>query len=62
MPEGGGELAVVFAAQAGAARGGGGLRRRSGPPLPASTEDRAPQELTLRAGLPYRLADVAQEP
>jgi outer membrane protein insertion porin family len=31
-----------------------------GPPLPSSAEERGPQELPVRAGLPYRLADVAR--
>ena len=31
-----------------------------GPPLPAAGDDKGPEELALRAGQPYRLADVAR--
>ena len=59
VPEGGGAIAVVFVAQP-------GPRARVlsfdvvGPPLPSAAEERGPEELAVRAGLPYRLADLAR--
>ena len=58
-PEGGGHLAVAFVAQAGP-RAAVKALEVEGPPLPPSGDDRGPEELALRAGLPYRLSDVAR--
>ena len=59
VPEGGGSLPVQFIVQPGP-RAQVAAFDVLGPPLPVSSEDRAPQELTLRAGLPYRLVDIAR--
>jgi outer membrane protein assembly factor BamA len=58
-PEEGGRLAVVFTAQPGPRAVVTGVAVE-GPPLPRSGDDRGPEELALRAGLPYRLRDVAR--
>jgi outer membrane protein insertion porin family len=59
VPDGGGELRVVFAATPGP-RATVSRVDIQGPPLPASGDDRGPEELAVRPGAPYRLADVAR--
>jgi outer membrane protein insertion porin family len=59
VPEGGGELAVVFVATPGPRATVAAVDLES-PPLPVSSDDRGPEELAVRAGQPYRLADVAR--
>ncbi|HXY41545.1 MAG TPA: BamA/TamA family outer membrane protein [Vicinamibacteria bacterium] len=60
LPEGGGELPVVFVAHPGP-RAVVTRVDVVGPPAPAGgAEEGASQELPLRAGQPYRLADVAR--
>jgi outer membrane protein assembly factor BamA len=57
--DGGGLLPVVFVARPGPRALVAEVRIES-PPLPVSKDDGGPQELALRAGLPYRAADVAK--
>jgi outer membrane protein assembly factor BamA len=59
VPDGGGSLAVVFLARPGPRAVVRGVEVE-GPPLPPSGDDRGPEELSLRPGLPYRLRDVAR--
>jgi outer membrane protein assembly factor BamA len=59
VPEGGGSLAVVFVARPGP-RAVVRSVEVAGPPLPPSGDGTRPPELTLRAGTPYRLRDVAK--
>ncbi|MGE5125556.1 MAG: outer membrane protein assembly factor [Betaproteobacteria bacterium] len=59
VPEGGGQLPVVFVAQPGP-RALVKAFVLEGPPLPGSAEEGGPTELAVRAGQPYRLADVAR--
>jgi len=59
VADGGGSLPVVFVAQPGPRA----LVRTvevEGPPLPVSADDKGHEGLALRAGLPYRLRDVAR--
>ncbi len=59
VPDGGGSLPVVFLARPGPRAVVKGVEIQ-GPPLPPSGDDRGPEELALRAGLPFRLRDVAR--
>ena len=59
LPDGGGALAVVFVATAGPRATVAEVDLES-PPLPVSSDDRGPEELVVRAGQPYRIADVAR--
>lgn len=59
VADGGGALPVVFAARPGPRAIVRELRVES-PPLPVTADERGPEELALRAGLPYRIADVAR--
>ena len=59
VADGGGSLPVVFVARPGPRAVVREVRTES-PPLPVSADDRGPEELALREGLPYRLADVAR--
>jgi outer membrane protein insertion porin family len=59
VPDGGGSLAVVFRAHAGP-RAVVRSVEVAGPPLPPSGDGKAPPELSLRAGNPYRLRDLAK--
>ncbi len=59
VPEGGGSLAVVFVARPGPRALVSSVEVEA-PPLPTSGDDSGPQELAVRAGLPYRIADVAR--
>jgi outer membrane protein insertion porin family len=59
VPEGGGQLPVVFLVQAGP-RAIVKSVEVVGPPRPTAGRDEGPQELALRPGLPYRLADLAR--
>jgi outer membrane protein assembly factor BamA len=58
VPDGGGSLPVVFLARPGP-RAVVKSVDVEGPPLPPSGDDRQPEELPLRPGIPYRLRDVA---
>jgi len=58
VADGGGDLPVVFRARPGPATRVTSVRIESPQPLPAET---APQELRLREGGPYRLADLARD-
>jgi outer membrane protein insertion porin family len=58
-PDGGGSLKVVFLARPGPRAVVAGVEV-GGPPLPSSADDKGPEELALRPGLPYRLRDVAR--
>jgi outer membrane protein insertion porin family len=58
VPEGGGDLVVVFRTRPGPATRVSTLRVESPQALPA---DSAPQELRLREGGPYRVADLARD-
>ncbi len=59
VADGGGSLPVVFLARPGPRAVVAGVVIR-GPALPASGDDRVPEELALQAGQPYRLRDVAR--
>ena len=59
VPDGGGALAVVFVARPGP-RADVASFDVSGPPLPSAAGERGPEELAIRVGQPYRLADVAR--
>jgi outer membrane protein insertion porin family len=59
VADGGGLLPVVFVARPGPRALVKELRIES-PPLPVSADDAGPQELALREGLSYRVADVAR--
>jgi outer membrane protein insertion porin family len=59
VAEGGGSLPVVFLARPGPRAVVTGVDVR-GPALPPSGEERAPEELALQAGQPYRLRDLAR--
>ncbi len=59
VADGGGTLPVVFEARPGPRAVVREVRTVS-PPLPVSADDRGPEELALREGQPYRLADVAR--
>jgi outer membrane protein insertion porin family len=58
VPDGGGQLPVVFLVQPGP-RAIVKSVEVVGPPRPATGREEGPQELALRPGQPYRLADVA---
>jgi outer membrane protein assembly complex protein YaeT len=58
VPEGGGRLPVVFRVQEGMRVEVSGLHIDSPVPLPAGSE---PRELRLRAGVPYRVRDLAHD-
>ena len=58
VPDGGGDLPVVFRARAGPLTRVTSLRVESPEPLPAES---APQELRLREGGPYRVSDLARD-
>ncbi len=58
VPDGGGELPVVFVARPGP-RAIVRSVQVDGPPLPASRDDRVPAPLAVRPGQPYRIADLA---
>jgi outer membrane protein assembly factor BamA len=59
VADGGGVLPVVFTASPGPRALVTGLLVES-PPLPLSADDRGPEELALREGLAYRVADLAK--
>jgi outer membrane protein insertion porin family len=59
VPEGGGFVTVEFLARTGP-RATIVSVEVQGPPLPPSEDDRRPEELAVRTGLPYRLRNVAQ--
>jgi outer membrane protein insertion porin family len=59
LPEGGGNLAVVFVARPGP-RAVVRSVAVEGPAPPTEHADERPPELAVRAGLPYRLAEVAR--
>jgi outer membrane protein assembly factor BamA len=59
VADGGGLLPVVFVARPGPRARVAAVEVAS-PPLPAGGDDAGPQELALRVGLPYRVADVAR--
>jgi outer membrane protein insertion porin family len=59
VPDGGGNLKVVFLARPGP-RAVVAAVEVGGPPLPSSADDKGPEDLALRPGLPYRLRDVAR--
>jgi outer membrane protein assembly factor BamA len=59
VPDGGGTLPVVFLARPGP-RAVVKSVEVHGPPLPPSRDDKGPEELALRPGIPYRLRDVAR--
>lgn len=59
VADGGGELPVVFVASPGP-RATVARVLLQGPPLPPSGDDHGPEELAVRPGAPYRLADVAR--
>ena len=59
LPEGGGNLAVVFVARAGP-RAVVRAVAVEGPTPPTERADERPPELAVHAGLPYRLAEVAR--
>jgi outer membrane protein insertion porin family len=59
VADGGGVLPVVFVARPGP-RALVAEVKLEGPPLPVSREDKGPEELPVRAGLPYRVADVVR--
>jgi outer membrane protein insertion porin family len=59
VPDGGGSLAVAFLARPGTRAVVKGLEVQ-GPPRPPSGDEREPEELALRTGLPFRLRDVAR--
>ena len=59
VADGGGTLPVVFEARPGPRAVVREVRTVS-PPLPVSADDRGPEELALREGQPYRVADVAR--
>ncbi len=59
VPDGGGSLPVAFLARPGPRAVVKGVEIQ-GPPLPPSGDDRGPEELALRPGLPFRLRDVAR--
>jgi outer membrane protein assembly complex protein YaeT len=58
VPDGGGDLRVVFLAHPGP-RAVVKSVEIEGPPRPSAGDDRGPEELALRPGQPYRLRDVA---
>jgi outer membrane protein insertion porin family len=58
VPEGGGDLPVVFRVHAGPRTRVTSVRVETPQPLPPSS---APQELRLREGGPYRVADLARD-
>ena len=58
VPDGGGDLPVVFRARAGPGTRVTSLRVESPQPLPAES---APRELRLREGGPYRVTDLARD-
>jgi outer membrane protein insertion porin family len=58
VPEGGGDLPVVFRARAGPGTRVTSLRVESPQPLPSES---APRELRLREGGPYRVTDLARD-
>jgi outer membrane protein assembly factor BamA len=58
-PEGGGSLRVVFTARPGPRATVTRVEIES-PPLPPASDTGGPEELPVRAGQPYRLADVAR--
>ena len=58
VPDGGGDLPVVFRARAGPVTRVTSLRVESPQPLPSET---APRELRLREGGPYRVTDLARD-
>jgi outer membrane protein assembly factor BamA len=57
--DGAGPLPVVFVARPGPRAVVREVHIES-PPLPVSADDHGPEELALRSGLPYRVADVAR--
>jgi len=59
VADGGGSLPVTFVARPGPRAVVRSVDVES-PPLPLSADDRGPEELAVRAGLPYRLRDVAR--
>jgi outer membrane protein assembly factor BamA len=59
VPDGGGSLKVAFLARPGPRAVVAGVEIQ-GPPLPPSGDDKGPEELSLRPGIPYRLRDVAR--
>jgi outer membrane protein insertion porin family len=59
LPDGGGALTVVFVATPGP-RATVARVELDSPPLPVSADDHGPEELAVRAGQPYRVADVAR--
>jgi outer membrane protein insertion porin family len=59
VPDGGGSLPVVFLARPGPRAVVTGVEVK-GPALPTSGDERAPEELALQAGEPYRLRDLAR--
>jgi outer membrane protein insertion porin family len=59
VADGGGTLPVVFIARPGP-RAVVRSVEVEGPPLPLSADEKGPEELAVRAGLPYRLRDVAR--
>ncbi len=59
LPDGGGRLPVVFAARPGP-RASVRSVEVVAPELPTSRDDEGPQELAVRAGQPYRLAEVGR--
>jgi len=59
VADGGGSLPVVFVARPGP-RAVVRSVEIEGPPLPPSPDDKGPEELAVRPGLPYRLRDVAR--
>jgi outer membrane protein insertion porin family len=58
LPEGGGNLAVVFVARPGPSAVVRSVAVEG--PAPPTERDERPPELAVRAGLPYRLAEVAR--
>jgi outer membrane protein insertion porin family len=59
VPDGGGTLPVVFLARPGP-RAVVKSVDVQGPPLPPSGDDKEPEELAVRPGIPYRLRDLAR--
>lgn len=59
VADGGGVLPVVFVARPGPLATVSELRV-DGPPLPLSADERGPEELAVREGQPYRVADVVR--
>jgi len=59
VPDGGGAVPVVFLARPGP-RAVVKSVDIQGPPLPPSGDDKGPEELAVRPGIPYRLRDVAR--